>query len=88
MTKQGSVVRTTWFPGSLVLPPLLACPGQLLKDRKKGWSPPRFSSESFHGVVRDSRDEFLGLFRPLCLHSHTAWERTLKRDLKYVVAGL
>ncbi|GIY37225.1 hypothetical protein CEXT_550541 [Caerostris extrusa] len=83
MTKQGSVVRTTWSHNSLVSP--RCTPAQLSKDRKERLeeSPLAFLIESFHGVVRIQRR--ISRFIPaLC------WEAShcLGKDFKRILITL
>ncbi|GIY83729.1 hypothetical protein CDAR_171501 [Caerostris darwini] len=85
MTKQGSVVRTTWSHNSLVSPRCTRA--QLLKDRKKRLeSTLAFLIESFHGVVRIQRriSRFISTF---VRAFSRCWGMDLRKDFNYVVAA-
>ncbi|GIY83728.1 hypothetical protein CDAR_171491 [Caerostris darwini] len=80
MTKQGSVVRTTWSHNSLVSPRCTPAP-TLRRSKEEVRVLLAFLIESFHGVVRIQRrnSRFISAF--VSALSHTAGGRTFKRIL-------
>ncbi|GIY83726.1 hypothetical protein CDAR_171471 [Caerostris darwini] len=86
MTKQGSVVRTTWSHNSLVSPRCTPAPTfKISKEEVR--VPLAFLIESFHGVVRIQRriSRFISAFVSVLSH---CLGNDLQKDFKYVVALL